>query len=73
MRIKDNITKKTTYKFKGLLVSHIKPRRSFPFFKNQAPPLAFWSKIPATMETEVGKDASLDGCIWKGMEEEKGL
>jgi hypothetical protein len=60
--VKDNITNKTSYKWKGLLVTHVKARRSCQSNKTQISPWAIWRKMATTMEREMGKDVSLDGC-----------
>jgi len=51
---------------RGLVVTSVKARRLCPFFKKNTP-CAFWWKMAATMEPEVGKDSSLNGCARDGI------
>jgi len=63
MRVKDSITNKISYKFKGLLVRHLKLKQGDPVNPSKTrPPWANWWKMATPIDREVGKDASLDGC-----------
>jgi len=64
-----------TNKFKALLVTHLRLRRSCIFLKKQAPPWAFWWKTTATMKRVVGERGKAPpwmDVLWMGTKRKKG-